>query len=339
MSNQTDKHIQGFSRHLLVLQALSGMTIQSYQAKISDFFAWYEKKSPDAGANNNSLLEISRKDIEAYLEYCFYKGNGNQTRFTKLIALKKYFRYLVYEGVMKEDITALIPSPKLSRKFVQKFSKEDVLAFFRVVNVATEKGIRDAVILILAAFCGLRVSEITSLNLNDIIDDGKSLDINVIDSKHNSNRVVYLWKAPSLFVRQWFSVRLSQNAKAGGPFLVSYRKSDKVKGTSNRLTSVSVNKLVKKCADMANMRKPRVHAHMFRATHASDLRSIEGYDIPAIAERLGHKHISSTDRYFPSRGRIHRKYRSLAAYWQEFTNLWKNQFTAEDAENSGGGIV
>lgn len=332
MSNQTDKHIQGFGRHLLVLQALSDMTIQSYQAKISDFFAWYEKKSLDADANNNSLPEISRKDIEAYLEYCFYKGNGNQTRFTKLIALKKYFRYLVYEGVMKEDITALIPSPKLSRKFVQKFSTEDVLAFFRAVNVATEKGLRDAVILILAAFCGFRVSEITSLNLNDIIDDGKSLDINVIDSKHNSNRVVYLWKAPSLFVRQWLTVRIAQNARACDPFLVSYRKSDKVKGTGKRLTSVSVNKLVKKYADMANIRKPRVHVHMFRATHASDLRSIEGYDIPAIAERLGHKHISSTDRYFPSRGRIHRKYRSLAAYWQGFTNLWARKEGKEDEE-------
>lgn len=331
MNEKVNNYLTGFERHLSVLQALSGKSIRSYLAKVDAFFVWYDEKK----IGGEAVLQVTRKDIEAFMEYCYFKGNGNQTRFTKLIALKKYFRYLVYEGVMKDDITSLIPSPKLSRKFVQKFSKEDVLAFFRAVNVVTEKGIRDVVILILAAFCGLRVSEIINLNLNDIIDDGKSLDVNVIDSKHNSNRVVYLWKAPSLFVRQWFSIRLSQNAKSGDPFLISYRRGDKVRTSYRRLTSVSVNKLVKKYAAMANIRKPRIHAHMFRATHASDLRSIDGYDIPAIAERLGHKHISSTDRYFPSRGRIHRKYRSLAAYWQEFTNLWKNQSATEDAENAG----
>ena len=50
---------------------------------------------------------VTRQDIEAYLEHCFYRGNVNQTRFTKLIALQKYFRYLVYDGVIKEDITAI----------------------------------------------------------------------------------------------------------------------------------------------------------------------------------------------------------------------------------------
>ncbi len=347
MNKQMDKHLSGFERHLRILQALSDKSIQSYRAKVEDFFCWKKSNTPrpsgpplsrgdtppapsqegtppvPSGHPSQEGIDITRQDIEAYLEYCYYKGNGNQTRFTKLIALQKYFRYLVYERIIKEDITALIPRPKVSRKFVQKFSKEDVLGFFRSVDITTEKGLRDIVILILAAFCGLRVNEIIELSLNDIIDDGKSLDINVIDSKHNSNRVVYLWKAPSLFVRQWLSIRLAQGAKAGDPFLVSYWKNGKFRGDgTKRLTSVAIDKLIKRYAKMAGIRKARVHIHMFRATHASDLRYIRGYDIAAIAQRLGHKHISSTDRYLPSRERIHREYRSLAEYWQEFTNLW-----------------
>ena len=225
MSEQTDNHFAGFERHLRILQALSNKSVQSYLAKIKEFFAWYrEKRSQGAFEFSGDVSRLTRQDVESYLEYCYYRGNVNQTRFTKLIALQKYFRYLVYEGTIKEDITAMIPRPKIFRKFVQKFSKEEILGFFRAVNVATEKGIRDIVILILAVFCGLRINEIVKLNINDIIDDGKHLDINVIDSKHNSNRVVYLWKAPSLFVRQWLSIRLSQGAKADDPLLISYWK-------------------------------------------------------------------------------------------------------------------
>lgn len=329
----THEQFTGFVRHLKILQALSDKSVRSYRTKVEEFFAWYRGKiSQDAFVFPDDIQKITRQDVEAYLEWCYYKGNGNQTRFTKLIALQKYFRYLVYEGTIKEDIIAMIPRPKIARTFVQKFTKEDVLNFFRAVNITIEKGIRDMAIFIFGAFCGLRVSEIINLNLNDIIDDGQAIDINVIDSKHNSNRVVYLWKAPSLFIRQWLSIRLSQGAKAGDPFLVSYRKGGSARGDGERLSSVAIDKLVKKYAKVAAIRRARVHVHMFRATHASDLRFIRGYDIAAIAQRLGHKHISSTDRYLPSRDRIRHEYHSLAEYWQEFTNLWTRKEKAEDVD-------
>lgn len=337
MTDQEHDNFDGFIRHLKILQALSDKSITSYLAKVEEFIAWYREKLQGLFILPDDLptitRQITRQDVEAYLEWCYYRGNGNHTRFTKLIALQKYFRYLVYEGIAKEDITAMVPRPKIHRTFVQKFSKEDVLNFFRAVNVTVEKGIRDAVILILAAFCGLRVNEIVKLNLNDIIDDGKYLDINVIDSKHNSNRVVYLWKAPSLFIRQWLSIRLSQGAKADDPLLISYFKGGNARGDSRRLTSVSIDKLVKRCAVLANIRKPRVHVHMFRATHISDLRSIRGYDAPAISQRVGHKHIASTQPYLPSRDRIQREYHSLAEYWHEFPTLWTRKEEKEGEDN------
>lgn len=331
-----NEQFSGFVRHLKILQALSDKSITSYLAKVEEFIAWHCEKLQGAFILPDDLPTITHRGVEAYLEWCFYRGNGNQTRFTKLIALQKYWRYLVYEGIVKEDIIAMIPRPKIHRTFVQKFTKEDVLGFFRAVDVVTEKGIRDVVIIILAAFCGLRVSEIINLNLNDIIDDGKSLDINVIDSKHNSNRVVYLWKAPSLFVRKWLSVRLSQGAKAGDPFLVSYCKGGSVREGAPRLTSAAIDQhVVKKYADLAAIRKVRVHPHMFRATHISDLRSIRGYDGPAISQRVGHKHISSTQPYLPSRDRIQHEYRSLAEYWHEFPTLWTKQSDLEGGGKTG----
>ena len=72
----------------------------------------------------------------------------------------------------------------------------------------------------------------------------------------------------------------------------------------------------------ANIRKAKMHPHMFRATHCSDLRHIRGYDLPAIAERIGHKRIDTTDLYIPKRERIHKEYASLAAYWSDFHKVW-----------------
>ncbi|MBC6928663.1 MAG: hypothetical protein DWB56_06805 [Candidatus Jettenia sp.] len=329
-------YLEGFERHLRILQALSEGSVRTYRDKILEFFTWLEEmRSRESEVRSQKgIADITRQDVERYLEHCFYKGNGNQTRFTKLIALQKFFRYLVYEGVIKEDSTANIPRPKIWKKFVQKFTQQEVLEFFRVINIMSEKGLRDAVIVILAAFAGLRVSEILNLDLTDVIDDGKAIDITIRESKHHSSRVVYLWKVPSLFVRKWLSIRLSHHARGEDPFIISYRKGGKVYGDGKRLTANAVDAIIKRYAERAGIRKAKIHIHMFRATHASDLRSIQGYDIAAIGERLGHKHAETTMRYFPTRGRIHRIYPSLAAYWQPFTNLWIKKDEGEKIEGS-----
>lgn len=224
----------------------------------------------------------------------------------------------------------MIPRPRIFKKFVQKFTKNEVLRFFGAINVLSERGLRDAVIFILAAFCGLRVNEIIRLALNDIVDEEGYITVNIPETKHKSSRSVYLWKVPSVLIQKWVTIRMSQGAGVKSPLLIQYYKNDQPRNLHEGLSAVSIHKIVEKYARKAGISKPRVHVHMFRATHASDLRYIKGYDIAAIAERLGHKNISSTDRYLPSRERIHREYRSLAEYWYEFATIWSRK----DEKNS-----
>ncbi len=333
MHEQLEGYLEGFGNHLKILQALSDKSVTAYCEKVEEFFRWKKNSILTPPVTGGDM--ITRQDIEGYLEWCFYRGNVNQTRFTKLIALQKFFRYLVYEGVIEKDITAMIPRPRIFKKFVQKFTKNDVLGFFKAIDILTEQGLRDAVVFILAAFCGLRVNEIIKLTLNDIIDEDGFITVNIQETKHKSSRSVYLWKVPSVLFRKWFSVRMSHGAGAEDPLLVQYYKSGRPRDGYHGLSAVSIHMIIQKYARKAGIRKPRVHVHMFRATHASDLRYIKGYDIAAIAERLGHKNISSTDRYLPSRDRIHREYRSLAEYWYEFATIWsKKDEKKEHAESS-----
>lgn len=330
--NEIDTYLSGFERHLRILQALSGKSVQAYQNKVKEFFMFLKEKNVKISGKDILLQNITRKEVEDYLEWCFYKGNGNQTRFTKLIAVQKFFRYLAYEGTIQEDITRLIPKPRITRKFIQKFTKEDALAIFRAIDIYTEKGLRDVVIFILAFFGGLRVGEILQLTLDDIVDDGSVIEVNITEAKHRSNRTVYFWKVPSMLIRQWFTLRMAYGAKADDRLLASCYKNQRINMDGCGLNPSAINALLKRYAKKAGLRKPKVHIHMCRATHASDLRSIAGYDMAAIAERLGHKHISSTDRYFPTRNRIHRTYRSLAQYWSEFPYIWVKKGEGIDEE-------
>ena len=323
-------HLPGFERHMRVLRALSAESVKSYCKKVEEFNAWLE------GNDNLKLApDVTRQDVENYLEWCFYKGNKNNTRFTKLTALQNFFRYLVYNKIIEQDPTTEIPRPKASKKFVQKFTPEEVIKMFACLDVTTEKGLRDVVILIGFAFCGFRMDELITINLNALVDDGKRIDIMVRGKQRDGSlsRSVDLWVEPSAYIRAYMLTRLSQGAKGKDALLISYMKGGKPKGKP--LTAKAVDDLIKKICHTAGLRKPEIHAHMFRAGHINDLRHIKGYDSWAIAERVGHMNTSTTDGYVAKRERIHKQYNSLREYWNSkgFNKLWKEIKT--DANNGG----
>jgi site-specific recombinase XerD len=175
------------------------------------------------------------------------------------------------------------------------------------------------------------MSEIIKIDLNDVIDDGKDIDINVKGKMKHDRRVI-LWKVPGSFIRQYLMIRISQRARGSDPFLVSYNWS-KPKG--RRLTSAAIDRLIKNLAKGAKIRKAEIHAHMFRATHANDLQQIRGYTLPAIMERLGWLDLSTAGRYLVRRERVHREYNSLHEYWKEFSRIWRKEEGTDDVNASG----
>ena len=323
------KVISDFERSLRIFKGNAESSVKIYSKKVNKFLAWAEKEG--------CKTPFSRADVELYLEYCFYAGNSAVTRLSKQTALSNFFRYLIYAGLMSEDPTKDIPRPRQSKKFIQYFTQTEVLKIFSAIDIRQEIGLRDAVIIMFAVFGGLRVSEITSLTFQNIIDEGKSLTLEVT-GKGDKTRRLYLWKVPSDYLRQWISVRLSQHPRASDPLIVSYRRGGVVRGA--RMGTPMLDRICKKYAAIAGIKRTKISMHMLRATHANNLRHIAGYDSSAIAERLGHVSIATTDRYIATRGRIHRQYPSLAAYWKEFNLLWKETPDAAsptDNNNPHGG--
>jgi len=314
-------HLEGFARFLRILEGLSRGSVDLYRKKVKEFITWSEQQLPPLSLIDLSLPKKGRRHIESYLEWCYYKGNSNRTRRTKFIALSKFFRYLVYEDILSDDITAGIPKPRVWHNVMQKYSKQEILAFFRACNITTDKGLRDVCIFILLAFCGLRAGEICGLTLSCINDDDGNIDILIPETigKKHRGRKVYLWKSPGTLIQRYLMIRIGHGAQPKDPFIIGYRHG---KPGHAPLAGSNLDAIIKWYAKKAQIRKTKITAHMFRATHASNLRYVRGYDAAAIAQRLGHSNIATTDSYLPERGRIDRQYSSLHEYWIDFLKLW-----------------
>jgi len=311
--------IPAFRKHLLQHVGLKEASVNLYILKIQELIKWME-----GNAYETSPEAITRKRIEEYLEWCFRQRNSNVTRRTKLVALRRFFTFLLYDEIIQADPSLRIPLPRPGKRNVRIFTQDEVLRIFQTCSIETEKGLRDVAIFILAAFGGLRASEICDLKIENLIEDGDNFYLQVENSKFGESRIITnIWKIPRQFLTAYISFRLTAHgAGPGSPLLVSYRRGGKVKG--HKLTEGALDQLLKKLAGLSQIRKSRVNMHMFRSSHATDLRKIEGWEVESIAKRLGHANIQTTaDNYFGDWNPVRKKFASLAAYWKRFNlKLW-----------------
>ena len=324
------EQLKGFRKYMSVLKGTATSTPESYVEKNKNFLSWIRNGRSSSSVD---VTEITRQDIEGYLESCMYAGNSNRTRLGKLVAIRSFFGYLEYEEIITKNIAKKIPSPGANTTQVQVYTREEVLKILSVIDISTSRGQRDAVIIMLAVFCSLRNGEVAGLKMYDITLETsvegtfKKASFNVggpgFTPKRSSFRKVQLWRSPSLLVRDYYIKRIAQGANKESHFITSYRRGDHP--TNEQIHSGGIISIVKQYAEMAGLSKACVTVHMLRATCATALSHVNGYDLMAIARFLGHRNIVTTTRYVSDWGRKTTKYPSLAAYWRGFEDsIWHN---------------
>ncbi len=274
--------IKSFSDYLRLEQSLSDNTINAYCHDIELFREFCEEKK-----SSPSITEISHHDIEDFLAQLYDLGIAASSQARILSGLKSFYRYLLQEKICESDPTLLVNSPSIGRHIPDVLSYEEIVSMIDCIDLSQQFGHRNKAIIEIMYGCGLRVSEVVSLNISDIY--AKDEFVRVI-GKGDKERLVPIGKKTLKELTNYTQgERLHQDIKP--------KFSDKVfiSARGSSLTRQSVFLLVKNLAEKAGIKKT-ISPHTLRHSFATHLLE-GGADLRAVQQMLGHSSISTTEIY------------------------------------------
>lgn len=294
-TNLTDLITQ-YLEYCEIEKNLSQNTIRMYHFYLNDFVYWactFLKTQSIAPQNlDYELIKKYRLDLNRRISRKSNEEFKMSTQKTFLVALRAFLKYLIVE----ERLEVLSPDQIILGKSGDRIPKvlddDQLKQLFEVQDLNKRSGLRDRALLETLFSTGLRVSELTRLNVTDInLDSG---EFSVL-GKGRKARVVYL----SDSARSWLKKYLSTRSDPFKPLFLRYSgkhmTEQDFEGESLRLTVRSVQRLVKKYALRAGIAVDAT-PHTLRHTFATGLLR-EGADLRSVQELLGHSNVSTTQIY------------------------------------------
>jgi integrase/recombinase XerC len=298
------QYIEKFIHYLRYERNASPATIREYRRDLEQFQTFLTPP----GETTLPLGEVDHRIIREFVSWLYDRNLEKATVARKLAALRSFFRFCVRERFAKQNPARLVSTPKLPRRvprvltpgelngFLDQLARGGIRAAKRkkrptAKSEAAEKLIvkRDRAIFEFLYGSGLRVSELTGLNLADIDSHGKML--RVLGKGRKERVVPYGQKAQEALEAYW-PVRSQILAR---PRVEPDNEAVFLNSWGGRLTPRSVGLIVKKYTRLANVNWD-LHPHSLRHAFATHLLG-DGADLRAIQELLGHVSLSTTQRY------------------------------------------
>ncbi|HWJ03680.1 MAG TPA: site-specific tyrosine recombinase XerD [Verrucomicrobiae bacterium] len=275
------KFIDEFIRFLAVERGLAQNTCMSYRQDLEGLNAFLK------GRNQDSLANITKGDLLAYLLHLQKEGKAAATISRHLASVHTFYRFLLNEGIVTRDPSENLDTPKLAKRLPKVLSIAEVDMLLGQPDLSTPAGIRDRAMLELLYATGLRVSELVSLTITQTnIEMGFVRCI----GKGSKERIVPMTKIAGMYLREYLHrgrVRLlKRNSQVDNLFLNHHGR---------QLTRQGFWKIIKAYAKEAQIEKaitPHVLRHSF-ATHLLE----NGADLRSVQEMLGHADIATTQIY------------------------------------------
>ena len=288
------------------IKAHSQKTVDEYYLDLRNFFR-YLKQLRNPALQNLPLDEISIRDVDIELirtitltdiySYMSYLSRDRQlhhnsqhsatglsaaSRARKIATLRSFFNYLTRKAhLLEENPIKDIDSPKLMKTLPKYLTLEESVELLDAVDGDHRE--RDYCILTLFLNCGLRISELIGINLNDIQDDALR-----IRGKGGKTRIVYLNEACRNALDAYLAVRRPIVGRDDQALFLSAR--------DQRISRSTVHALVKKHLGAAGLDSTQYSSHKLRHT-AATLMLQNGVDVRAVQEVLGHEHLNTTEIY------------------------------------------
>ncbi len=305
--SEVQEYIQQFLEYLEIEKNSSKLTIRNYKLYLQRFDDWFSKTYPGKGIQDIKIDMVRRYRL--YLSNWTDAKGGTLMRVTQsyyIIALRSFLKFLI-----RSDHETMSPDkidlPKTESKSLKFLEKNHLKEMFDAVDLSNnnEAGLRDRAILELLFSTGLRVSELSRLNRDQI--NFETREFGVI-GKGGRARVVFLSDSAAHWVLQYFDRR----EDPWKPVFIRYSKEKTYEndGEKMRLTPRSIERIVGKYVRAAKI-PVKATPHTLRHSFATDLL-YNGADLRSVQEMLGHKNISTTQIYThvtnPQLKEIHKKF-------------------------------
>ena len=273
-----EKQIKLFLEFLKNDKRLSENTLQSYHRDITQFETYLNK-------NNKDYLKIEEEDIREYLDNLNELNKKTSTVSRNLASIRSFYQFLIRTKNVTEDPTEKISSPKIEKKAPSILTSQEVELLLEQPSNVDLKGIRDKAMLEFAYATGMRVTEIISLDIDNV-----DLETGFVTCKTGA-------KQRSIPLGSLSLVALKDYVENARPVII---KDDKTKSlfvniNGKRLTRQGFWKIVKYYKEQAHITKD-ITPHVLRHSFATHLLQ-NGADLKSIQTMLGHSDISSTQIY------------------------------------------
>ncbi len=270
-----------FSSYLSIEKGLSHNTVSSYRSDLTKFFGFLQEQKV------SDLRAVDKNTLEDFITVLNKGKLAARSQARYISSLKHFFKFLLSQGIIGNNPTEKIDTPKLGRSLPQVLTYPEIESILECVDTSNPIGIRDRAIMETLYACGLRVSELINLKRRDLLFD---LEVIRVFGKGSKERIVPIGQSAIEWVRHY--LEFSRDVLAGGSDTKDILF---LNARGRKLTRMGIWKILQRYAILVGL-ESKMHPHIFRHSFATHL--IEGgADIRIVQEMLGHSDVSTTQIY------------------------------------------